>query len=348
MYFPSANIKDLTIAPNESGSITTTLDSLKCTKWHKRSKDVDPTEGENNPIWDRRAIDSNWRIIGSPSFDSTKIVAPTFFAPDLTDEQYKDSLAKYGAYGLKYFYTWRVSAGEPQFTVTSTTNRAIPATHAYLVQYAGDITWQKWNTGNPLVVIQDNPVAAPKRHQEEENSDQTLRLVLKSGTCEADVAYISRMAFGATMGYDLNMDLSKMINANSANIYTMGELYKMAGNCIPDTVTVLPVGVQLAADGAYTFAIPDGTYGTGVVLIDKVADTRTNLALTDYTVNLTAGTYDERFEIELSPIAQTPTDIETISDERLEISGVRKVVVDGVLYIVKDGVVFDAQGNRVR
>ena len=348
LYFPSANIKDLTIAPNESGSITTTLDSLKCTKWHKRSKDVDPTEGENNPIWDRRAIDSNWRIIGSPSFDSTKIVAPTFFAPDLTDEQYKDSLAKYGAYGLKYFYTWRVSAGEPQFTVTSTTNRAIPATHAYLVQYAGDITWQKWNTGNPLVVIQDNPVAAPKRHQEEETTEQTLRLVLQQGAREADVAYISRMAFGATMGYDLNMDLSKMINANSANIYTMGELYKMAGNCIPDTVTVLPVGVQLAADGAYTFAIPDGTYGTGVVLIDKVADTRTNLALTDYTVNLTAGTYDERFEIELSPIAQTPTDIETISDERLEISGVRKVMVDGVLYIVKDGVVFDAQGNRVR
>ena len=368
LYFPS-HASDTTIGPLAS-TVTTHLDSLKCTKWHKRPKDVDETEGANNPIYDRRAVDSNWRIIGSPSFNSTKISAPTFENIDMdandngivTYEEYKNAVDQYikdhpGAspYSLKYFYNWEVESDgisryETKFTIADAATQEFVGTHAHLVQYAGDITWTAYDASNPLVGLVPNIKSAPARKNDDDAMpmEQTLRLVLQQGTREADVAYISRMAFGATMGYDLNMDLSKMINANSANIYTMGELYKMAGNCIPDTVTVLPVGVQLTADGAYTFAIPDGTYGTGVVLIDKVADTRTNLALTDYTVNLTAGTYDERFEIELSPIAQTPTDIETISDERLEISGVRKVMVDGILYIVKDGKVFDAQGNRVK
>ena len=337
----------------------THVDSLKCTKWQKKPKELDPTEGENNPIWDRRAIDSNWRIIGSPSFNSTKITAPTFIFTDedLNDDgkiddkdekiAYDAYVAANGPFSLKYFYQWEVEYNMPKFTIANASTTEFKATQAYLVQYAGDITWQKWDNDNPLVVIQNNPAAAPARLQES-TGEQTLRLVLQQGTREADVAYISRMAYSATMGYDLNMDLSKMINANSANIYTMGELYKMAGNCIPDTVTTLPVGVQLAADGVYTFAMPDGTNGTGIVLIDKIAGTRTNLALTDYTVNLTAGTYDERFEIELSPIAQTPTDIENVQGDNVQSTKVRKVMVDGILYIVKDGVVFDAQGNRVK
>jgi hypothetical protein len=356
IYFPSAST-GLQIAPL-TGTVTTKADSLKCTKWQKKPND--PTEGENNPIWDRRAIDSNWRIIGSPSFNSTKITAPDFSdaSYDTNDDGWVSQeemaaavAAAGGVYGLKYFYDWEVDYDDvkgtytPVFTVADAEETEFKGTHAHLVQYAGTITWTAYDGSNPLVGI-TNKVAA--RHQEEGAEEQTLRLVLKKGERNADVAYISRMAFDATMGYDLNLDLSKMINANSANIYTMGELYKMAGNCIPDTVTTLQVGVQLAADGAYTFAIPEGTYGTGIILVDNETGTRTNLALTDYTVNLTAGTYDERFELELSPIAQMPTNIETISDEQLEINVVRKVMVDGVLYIVKDGVVYDACGNRVQ
>ena len=364
LYFPSED-NELTIAPL-TGTVRTHLDSLKCTKWHKQPKtDKDTTQGENNPLYDRRAIDSNWRIIGSPSFNSTKISAPEFIttSADANKDGYV-SFAEYQAFvekyiedhdgatpfSLKYFYDWEVvyeglGRYETKFTIANAATTEFKGTHAHLVQYAGDITWVAYDGSNPLVGITNK---APKRQQEEATEEQTLRLVLKQGTHDADIAYISRMAFGATMGYDLNMDLSKMINANSANIYTMGELYKMAGNCIPDTVTILPVGVQLAADGDYTFAMPEGTYGTGVVLLDKVTDKRTNLALTDYTVNLPAGTYEERFVLELSPVAQVPTDIESISAEGLAKDGAHKVMVDGVLYIVKDGKVFDAQGNRVQ
>ena len=92
--------------------------------------------------------------------------------------------------------------------------------------------------------------------------------------------------------------------------------------------------------------MPEGTNGVGVILVDNIAGTRTNLALEDYTVNLTQGNIDNRFMLEISPIVQSPTDIEQTSSDSKD--GVRKVIVDGILYIVKDGVVFDAQGNRVR
>ena len=362
LYFPSFD-NDLTVGPL-TGTVTTHLDSLKCTKWRKWKDDPDKKEGENNPNWDRRAIDSNWRIIGSPSFNSTKITDPVFITASadtdkdgvVSPEEYQAFVESYIAanpgatpYSLKYFYNWEIEDGAPKYTIVSAATTEFVALSAHLVQYAGDITWAPWETDpededySPLVGIK-----APKRQQEEGIGEQTLRLVLQQGDREADIAYISRMAFGATMGYDLNKDLSKMINARSANIYTISELYKMAGNCIPDTVTTLPVGVQLASAGEYTFAMPEGTYGTGVVLIDKATDTRTNLALTDYTVTLPAGTCEDRFVLELSPIAQVPTGVETISDEGLAINGARKVMVDGTLYIVKDGKVYDAQGRQVK
>lgn len=338
LYFPSLD-NDMSLEPL-TGTVTTHLDSLKCTKWRKH-EGVEG-EGENDPNWDRRAIDSNWRIIGSPSFNSTLISSPTFIPGNFpTEEDSLAYIAAHGIYGLKYFYNWEIESGAPKYTIANAATTEFVALSAHLVQYAGDITWVKYSDSNPLVGIK-----APK-HQQEETGEQTLRLVLNQNGQQADVAYISRMAEGATEGYDLNMDLSKMINARSANIYTISELYKMAGNCIPDTVTTLPVGVQLASAGDYTFAMPEGTYGTGVVLLDKATDTRTNLALTDYTVTLPAGTCDERFVLELSPIAQVSTGVETISEEGLAI-GARKVMVDGMLYIVKDGKVFDAQGARVK
>ena len=123
---------------------------------------------------------------------------------------------------------------------------------------------------------------------------------------------------------------------------------EVAGNVKPirTETTIVPVGVKIATTGEYTFSMPEGTNGVGVILVDNIAGTRTNLALEDYTVNLTQGNIDNRFMLEISPIVQSPTDIEQTSSDSKD--GVRKVIVDGILYIVKDGVVFDAQGNRVR
>lgn len=328
LYFPSANPDELTVGILKSDTVIN-YPEIKCDIW--RGKETNTNEG--NPDWDRRAIDSNWRIIGSPSFNSAHIKTPGW------DETYPTSPNVKG--DLQFCYKWSLLAGIPQYTIqdANAADFEFKATHAYFVQYAGDITWEKYPTA-PFVGFR-----AQKQNQDEV-TDQTLRLVLNKDGEQADVTYIKRMEEGATEGYDLNKDLSKVMNGRMANLYTIAGYYKMGGNCLPDTTSIVPVGVRTAVAGDYTFSMPEGTNGTGVYLIDNVAGTRTNLALGDYTVTLAKGTFDDRFSLELSPIAQTPTDIEQTGADVMD--GVRKVMVDGILYIVKDGRIYDATGTRVQ
>ncbi|MBR2167128.1 MAG: hypothetical protein IJ920_02185, partial [Paludibacteraceae bacterium] len=150
--------------------------------------------------------------------------------------------------------------------------------------------------------------------------------------------------------FNFDEDLCKEFNRGKANIYTIVETYiPVAGNILPlsEQTTLVPVGVKTSADGDYTFSMPNGTDGVGVTLIDGVTGERTNLALTDYTVSLEKGTYDQRFVLEISPIEHTTTAIEN-SEKTDAPNNVCKKLIDGVLYIIKDGKVFDARGARLQ
>ena len=68
------------------------------------------------------------------------------------------------------------------------------------------------------------------------------------------------------------------------------------------------------------------------------------LSALDYTVTLSEGEYTNRFFLEISPVQNTPTDIEAVSGQPSE---VRKVMIDGILYIVRDGKMYDARGTLV-
>jgi hypothetical protein len=214
--------------------------------------------------------------------------------------------------------------------------------YAYLVQYAGKtLTWAAAATGPSSIVA--------KRMKTEELRDRQFDLQLMQGNKKADHTYI-RLSDDeeVTTGFEFNYDVSKMM-LSGANIYTLIGKEQAAANSLPlnlEQTTVVPVGVKIAATGDYTFAIPEGTEGIGVVLVDNETGTRTNLGLTDYEVNLSKGTYDERFVLEISPIMHTPTGIDNIGVGAQD--GIRKVMVDGILYIVKEGVVYDAQGKRVK
>ena len=147
-------------------------------------------------------------------------------------------------------------------------------------------------------------------------------------------------------GFIFGEDISKAFNKGKANIYTFIADVQTAGNILPMSgqTTVVPVGVKIAADGDYTFAIPDGTEGVGVTLIDQETGIRTSLSALAYTVSLEAGTYDERFVLEISPIHNVPTEQSAVSDQQ---SDVRKVLIDGLLYIVRDNKMYDARGAMV-
>ena len=152
-----------------------------------------------------------------------------------------------------------------------------------------------------------------------------------------------------TTGFEFNYDLSKEFNKSKANIYTLIGTEPAAGNVLPLTeqTTVVPVGVKIATTGDYTFSIPDGTEGIGITLIDNETGIRTSLSALDYTINLSAGEYTNRFFLEISPIKPVATGIEQ-SQMTNDQSQIKKVLIDGLLYIVKDGKMFDAQGRQVK
>lgn len=309
LYFPSA--KEIGSLADVS-SVTVELDTVgyKC-----------------NITRDSRNIkDSYWRCIGAPSFaQSTRTGLPTT-APANWETK------------VPYVYTW--NSTNNSLAITSSSSVDFLAMHSYLIQYPDNK--MEWTdvTNVPAGVVR-------RKIEGNEASFYEWNLNLLRNGEHMDHTYVRLTNDeNATDGYDFGNDLSKEFNSGS-NIYTFVDGVEVAGNVKPISTqtTVVPVGVKIATDGDYTFAMPEGTNGTGIVLIDNIAGARTNLALEDYTVNLTAGTFNERFILEISPIAQAPTDVEAISDEGLEI---RKVMVDGILYIVKDGVVFDARGNRVK
>lgn len=277
---------------------------------------------------DRRIKDSYWHCIGVPAYANLDH-AITGSAPTSWENT-----------SLLYLYKWNTATND--HSIEKASDFSFQAMYAYLVQYAG--TTLSWAAA---AVSPTTPAA--RRMKTEELRDRQFNLQLMQGDKETDHTYI-RLSDDeeVTTGFEFNHDVSKMM-LTGANIYTLIGKEQAAANSLPlnmTQTTVVPVGVKIATAGDYTFAIPEGTDGVGVVLIDNIAGTRTNLALTDYTVSLTTGKIENRFSLEISPIQHTPTGIENAGDGVQD--GVRKVVVDGILYIVHDGRIYDARGNRVK
>lgn len=293
---------------------------------------------------DRRVKDSYWHVIGVPSFANynnplTETNGGT--AIDWSDDDGKI----WETPSLPYLYEW--NSADNSLTVTTSATFNFKATYSYMVQYAGtSIYWSAVNATPSSVVARKN---------DNQPTSAEFRLELLQGEEKADQTFVRLTdEENVTTGFDFNYDLSKEMNANKANIFTMittamsdgNTVTESAANCLPMSgqTTVVPVGVKIAADGDYTFAIPEGTEGVGVTLIDQETGIRTSLSALAYTVTLEAGTYDERFVLEISPIHNVPTEQSAVSDQQ---SDVRKVLIDGLLYIVRDNKMYDARGAMI-
>jgi len=321
LYFPSYG----TMPNITSSSVTYEVPAHTCT--------IGPRfEGGD----DRRVKDSHWNVLSVPTYVNTNYVS---FANTAW------TTAGDGKLGPNFLYT--VNWSDNSLTATSGVGYTYKAMHAYIVQYCGNVTWS----------TSVSPAAAPNRNPDAPQ-DTEYRLELRQNDVAVDQAFV-RMSDDehVTTGFDFNYDMSKEFNKNKANIYTMvttmmedgPSVTQTAGNTLPLTeqTTVVPVGVKIVANGDYTFAIPEGTNGVGVTLIDNETGIRTSLSALDYTINLPAGTYNERFVLEISPIRPISTDLEN-TEYRIQNTDVRKVLIDNILYIVKDGVMYDARGSRVQ
>ena len=262
----------------------------------------------------------NWHLIGVPSF-----ATPGF------DSKQDD---------IPFLYQyWHPGDAYAAVTPNDVTFHAM---HSFMVQYYGDITWTSVvNTGGN--VSGGKSLAA--KTDEEADEKIMLRLELQQAGITIDKTYVQLRNDKGTKGFDMSLDLTKIINAG-ANIYSIVDNHEMAGNAIPKEETVLPIGVVITAAGDYTFAMPQGTEGMVVELIDYEQSTCTNLLVGDYTVNMPAGTNNTRFALRLVP-EKVATSVDNIGNEA-DGDKVRKLFIDGVLYLVKDGAVYDAQGHAIR
>ena len=149
--------------------------------------------------------------------------------------------------------------------------------------------------------------------------------------------------------FDMNLDLTKM-SGSGGNIYSIipstSDPIQAAANVMPIEECIIPLGIKTTKATNYTFAMPDGTDGIVVELIDYETNTRTNMLLDNYTVNLGKGTFDNRFALHVKP-DKTTTSVDNIGNEATG-DKVKKYLIDGVLYMQKDGVLYDAQGKLVR
>ena len=315
IYFPSTEY--ISTAITEQTQVSTTVPAHVC------------TINRNTLKGDRRIADSHWNVIGVPSYRNT---SATYSFADIATKPTE----------VKYYYQWEGNYNA--YTAMETTGtQDFLSTHAYMVQFAGQINWQ-----NIFNVSGGAPQALAARQSTDAEKEHRLRLELHQKGNKADHTFVRLQdEDGVTDHFDFNHDLCKIINAG-ANIYSFvtTETYpiEVAANVLPIQETVIPVGVVISAAGEYTFAMPDGTDGIVVELIDYETNTRTNMLLDEYSINLGKGTFENRFALHVKPNKTTTS----IGEINTNTTGVKKYLIDGILYMQKDGVLYDAQGKPVR
>ena len=291
-------LNKLTAAPLVS---TITFPEHKCTINR-------PTANGNRTI-----KDSNWNIIGVPSFANI-----SDFPTTVGD--------------VKFYYQWNPATDKYSAQPAAT----FQTMHAYMVQFAGTIDW-----GAKAV----SPAAIAARRNASNRDQYTLRLVLQQEGKDQDQTYIRLLAEGATNEFDMNVDLSKIIN-RGANIYSLIGKEEAAANVMPIEESIIPIGLDIEKAGTYTFAMPDGTDGITAILIDYETQTEHNLLTTEYTVNLNEGINNKRFAIRVVP-NQVATNIESLFDSNCN-QNVQKYIINGQLFIKNNGHIYDIQGRQVK
>ena len=115
--------------------------------------------------------------------------------------------------------------GDNSLTPRSGSGYTYHAMHAYIVQYAGDVTWTSTSVTLASIVARER--TAPKEveyrlelSQNDKMIDQTFVRLSNDEEVSAD------FVFGE--------DMSKEFNKNRSNIYTFIGKEQVAGNCLPN------------------------------------------------------------------------------------------------------------------
>lgn len=313
LYFPSSSAITL-----GQGATSIDVPSHECTLTHYW---IDP---ETSKKLYHSNTDSHWNMMGVPLFQSqTGDYSATF-------KSVYDAENPFG-----YLYAWDPS--ENSLNIANASDFTFKSMNAYMVQYTGTVNF----SGSNVASI----VAAPQR---KEDLNYTIDLaVLNSNDERINHTYVE-LREGASDDFELNEDVYMTLNGKNVNVYSYAGDYDVAANVLSVANHTVPVGVTVKANGTYKFSMPSNFSGT-VTLVDKFAQTRTNLAIEDYEVTLNKGTINDRFELKIN-INKTPTAIDGVEsgEGTLKDGKAHKFIMNDMLYIIRDGRIYDATGVLVK
>lgn len=277
--------------------------------------------------------DSHWNLIGSPLFHNS-YVTESEGTNGQAGALEKTTLDSY------YAYDASTNLWIPTLYYSEATGKyyECKAMHAMLVQFTGSVTWSVDEPDAPAAVI---------ARQRQETTNKLITLNLLQGEEECDHTFI-RMHEDGNADFVLCEDMFKIINKKLSNIFSYAGSNCVAYNKIPVESTTINLGVEIRKNGTYTFSMPENVAGQ-ITLIDNFAQTRTNLNIEDYVVDLNKGNYYDRFSIEIN-VNNAPTAIDGVTDGSgsLKDGEAHKFIMNDQMYILKNGIIYDARGNRVQ
>lgn len=286
----------------------------------------------------RKAQDSNWRLLGTNSYSNIKIDAATQF-----ERTEKDSVLD-KAPNFIYVYDHSKPAHE-RYSATSSVNKDFLSFNCYMVQFSGRINWNQYTQSEK---DPSGGVAARRVVAENELTNAQMTLSLKKGNNTEDNTYIY-MDTRATTDFDNQMDLTKITDTRANQIYSVINEVEYAGNTLPVEDQIVPLTVNINANGAYTFAMPEMTDGLEVYLMDNATNAHIDMAIDSYTVDLNKGKIADRFYLDVRVKERTtPTIIETIGTDGNP-TGDRfiKVIQNDQLHIIRNGRIYNASGMEL-
>ena len=329
LFFPSYG--SLSTIANET--VTKELPAHTCTINRAATEGLPDTPDNPHTSYNRTIFDSHWNVMGVPTYVNTA-------AQSFANTSWITATVDHKTQGPNFLYTWNTD--DNTLTPTSGATFKYHAMHAYMVQYYGNVTW-KTAQGPAAIVARKTYENTPKNVE--------FCIEIKEGEKMLDRTYV-RLSDDdeVSNNFAFNEDMTKDLNGRKANIYTRtADNVAVAGNTMPtsDNAIRVPMSVVIRETTDFTIDIPDGTNGVGVTLIDNTTGIRTNLSALGYTINLEAGTYTDRFSLEISAVQDMPTDLDKAQSDKVQNDKAQKMLIDGVLYIVRDGKLYDCRGVLV-
>lgn len=249
---------------------------------------------------DHTQSDRDWNLVGVPTYSNSNAT----FAPNTGISSWGtgEGMSRPAA---NFYYAY----SDGSWTPTAASGTTFQATYSYMFQWAGTITWNS----APATA----PAAIRSRAPQEATSPALIEVQLKRDDTLQDRTYV-QLVDEATTGFDIGHDMTK-ITRSGDNIYTRcydGELYvDLAANNLPASTTEVPLYLTTSTAGEYTFSTAEALSNKTTALYDAEENITIDLDERDYTVDLDADTYNDRFVLRISEKSDVTTAVGNLSYE---------------------------------